>query len=95
MFLSVTFDLGPHLSELIKGELVAGLGELLDDLSDPVPGQSQVGGFEELSEFVFADESTVVHVWIRKQLFIISIYLWPLNVCSFLTNQSFDSCVSQ
>lgn len=63
----VTFDLGPHLSKLLEGELVAGLGQLLDDLADPVPGQRQVRGSEELVQLDFADESVFVHICKRTR----------------------------
>lgn len=52
-----------YLSELLKGEPVAGFGQLLDDLSDLVSRQSQVSSPEELIELLFADEAVAVHVW--------------------------------
>lgn len=51
------------LGEIVEGELVAGLGQLLDDLSDPVARQRQVGGPEKLGELGLADEAIVVHIW--------------------------------
>lgn len=61
-----TFDLWAHLSEVLEGELVAGLGQLLDDLSDSVSGQRQVGSSEQLRELVLTDEAVVVHVCRRR-----------------------------
>lgn len=58
----LTFDLWTHLSELFKGELVAGLGQLLDNLSDPVARQWQVRHPEKLRELVLADVSVVVDI---------------------------------
>lgn len=63
----LTFDLRTDLSELVEAELLAGLGHLLDDLSDPVAGQRQVSGPEKLGELVLADEAVVVHVWKRTE----------------------------
>lgn len=65
LFLCVTFDLWTHLSELFKGELVAGLSQLLDDLSDPVARQRQVSGLEKLGELILANKPIVVHIWKR------------------------------
>lgn len=61
----MAFDLLTDLSELVKGELAAALGQLLNDLSDLVAGQRQVCGLEELIKFLFADVSIVVHIWER------------------------------
>lgn len=55
------------LGELLKGEAVAGFGQLLDHLPDLVSGQSQVGGPEQLVELIFADEPVAVHVWRRDE----------------------------
>lgn len=55
-----------HLSEVLEGELVAGLGQLLDDLSDSVSWQRQVSSSEQLIELVLTDEPVVVHVWRRR-----------------------------
>lgn len=54
------------LGELLEGELLAGLGHLLDDLADPVARQRQVSDLEELGELILADEAVVVDVWKRR-----------------------------
>lgn len=56
----------PHFNELFKGELVAGLGQLLDDLSDPVARQLQISGSEQHCEFSFTDEPVIIHIWKRR-----------------------------
>lgn len=50
------------LGELLEAEFLAGLCHLLDDLSDLVAGQPQVGGPEELGELLFADVAVVVDI---------------------------------
>lgn len=60
-------DPGTDLGELLEAEVLAGLGHLLDNLSDPVAGQRQVRGSEKFGELVFADEAAVVHVWKRTE----------------------------
>lgn len=50
------------LRELVKGQLVTARHQVLDDLSDSVARQAEVGGLEQMVELVFADETIVVHV---------------------------------
>lgn len=55
------------LCELVKGQLVTAGHQFLDDLSDPVAWQTQVGSLEQVVELVFADEAVVVHVWMNQR----------------------------
>ena len=55
------------LSELVEGELFAGLHQLLDDLSDTESRQWQVRRLEEFMELILADEPVVVNVCGRRK----------------------------